>query len=164
MIEIARHRGALQLHRSNDPSLCEPYTGLDPVFLLVATRLTRPWLKVIVVVQGTYRLLNFALVPTRVLDECLCTDHDEDLRRSAEVFECVNDAGDPALLFLIWKGLSVNEIAVRQHRDKQPRTLYVTVRINPLEIVAGEVNLLALTGDDLDFAVGYAKAVGLPPL
>ncbi len=53
--------------------------------------------------------------------------------------------------------------AVRQHRDKQPRTLYLTVRIN-LEVVSGEVNLHALTGNGLDIAVGYAKAVGLPPL
>ena len=164
MIEIARHRGTLQLHRSNDPSLCEPYTGLDSVFLLGATRLARPWLNVIVVAQGTYRLLHLALVPARVLDECLCIVHDKDLRRSAEVFECVNDAGDPALLLLVGKGLSVGKVAVRQHRDKQPRTLYLTVRINPLEVVSGEVNLHALTGDDLDIAVGYAKAVGLPPL
>lgn len=34
VIEIARHRGALQLHLSNDPPLCEPYTGLDSVFCL----------------------------------------------------------------------------------------------------------------------------------
>ena len=84
----------------------------------------------------------------------------------------MNDAGDPALLLLVGKGLSVGKVAVRQHRDKQPRTLYLTVRINPLEVVSGEVNLHALTGDDLDIAVGddldiavgYAKAVGLPPL
>ena len=76
----------------------------------------------------------------------------------------MNDAGDPALLFLIGKGLSVNEIAVRQHRDKQPRTLHIIVRINLLEVVAGEINFHALTGDDLCVAVGYAKAVGLPPL
>lgn len=76
----------------------------------------------------------------------------------------MNDAGNPALLFLIGKSLSVSQVAVRQHRDKQPRTLYVIVRINPLEVVAGEVNFHALTGDDLYVAVGYAKAVGLPPL
>lgn len=137
---------------------------LRPGFLLGATRLTRPWLNVIVVAQGTYRLLYIALVPARVLDECLCIIHDKDLRRSAEVFECVNDAGDTALLLLIGKGLSVGEVAVRQHRDKQPRTLYVTVWINPLEVVSGEVNLHALTGDGLDIAVGHAKAVGLAPL
>ncbi len=67
-------------------------------------------------------------------------------------------------MLLIGKGLSVGEVAVRQHRDKQPRTLYLTVRINPLEVVAGEVNLHALTRDGLDIAVRYAKAVGLPPL
>lgn len=76
----------------------------------------------------------------------------------------MNDAGDPALLLLVGKGLGVGEVAVRQHRDKQPRTLYVIVRINPLEVVADEVNLHALTGDDLDVAVGYAKAVGLASL
>lgn len=76
----------------------------------------------------------------------------------------MNDAGDPALLLHVGKGLDVGEVAVRQHRDKQPRTLYVIVRINPLEVVAGEVNLHALTGDDLDVAVGYAKTVGLAPL
>ena len=76
----------------------------------------------------------------------------------------MNDAGDPALLLLVGKGLSVDKVAVRLHRDKQPRTLYVTVRINPLEVVAGEVNLHALTGDGLDIASRYAKAVGLPPL
>lgn len=164
MIEIARHRGTLQLHRDNAPSLCEPYTGLDLVFLLRATGLTHPWLNDIVVAQGAHRLLYFALVPARVLDVCLCFVHDEDLRRASEVFECVNDAGNPALLLLIGKGLSVGEIAVRQHYNEQPRTLFVTVRINPLEVVAGEVNVHALTGDDLDVAVGYAVAVGLPPL
>lgn len=41
VIEIARHRGALKLHCGNDPSLCEPYTGLDSVFLLGTTGLTR---------------------------------------------------------------------------------------------------------------------------
>ena len=133
-------------------------------FLLGATGLTRPRLDVIVVAQGAYLLLNFSLVPARVIDECLCIVHDKDLRRAAEVFECVNDAGDPALLHLVGEGLSVSEVAVRQHCDKQPRTLYVTVRINPLEVVAGEVNLHTLTGDGLDIAVGYAKAVGLPPL
>ena len=76
----------------------------------------------------------------------------------------MTDAGDPALLLLVGEGLSVSEVAVRQHREKQPRTLYVTVRINPLEVVAGEVNFHALTGDDLYVAVGYAKAAGLPPL
>ena len=164
VIEVARHLGALQLHCGNDPSLCEPYTGLDSVFLLGTTGLTRPRLDVIVVAQGTYRLVYFARVPARVLDECFCIVHNEDLRRAAEVFESVNDAGDLALLLLIGIGLSVGEVAVRQHRDKQPRTLYVTVRINPLKVVAGEVNLHALTGDDLDVAVGYAVAVGLPPL
>ena len=84
VIEIARHRGALQLHCGNDPSLCEHYTGLDPVFLLGTTGLTRPRLDVIVVAQGAHRLLHFALVPTRVLDECLCIVHEEDLRRAAE--------------------------------------------------------------------------------
>ena len=49
VIEIARHRGALQLHCGNDLSLCEHYTGLDPVFLLGTTGLTRPRLDVIVV-------------------------------------------------------------------------------------------------------------------
>ena len=34
VIEIARHRGALQLHCGNVPSLCEPYSGLDSVFCL----------------------------------------------------------------------------------------------------------------------------------
>lgn len=34
VIEIERHRGALQLHLGNDPSLCEPYSGLDSVFFL----------------------------------------------------------------------------------------------------------------------------------
>lgn len=67
-------------------------------------------------------------------------------------------------MLLIGKGLSVGEVAVRQHRDKQPRTLYLTVRINPLEVVAGEVNLHALTRDGLDITVRYAKAVGLPQL
>lgn len=90
--EIARHRGTLQLHRGYDPSLCEPYTGLDSAFLIEATGLTRPRLDVLVVAQGAHRLLHFALVPARVLDECLCIVHDEDLRRAAEVFECVNDA------------------------------------------------------------------------
>lgn len=137
VIEIARHWGALQLHCGNDPSLCEPYTGLDSVFLLGTTGLTRPRLDVIVVAQGAHRLLHCALVSARVLDACLCIVHDEDLRRAAEVFKSVNDAGNPALLLLIGKNLSVNEIAVRQHRDKQPRTLYVIVRINPLEVVAG---------------------------
>ena len=164
MIEIARHRGALQLHGGNDPSLCETHTGLDSVFLLVTTRLTRPRLDVIVVAQGAHRLLHFALVPARVLDECLCIVHDEDLRRAAELFECVTDAGDPALLLLIGKGLSVSEIAVRQNRDKQPHSLFVTVRINPLKVGGGEVNHHALTGDGLYVAVGYDKAVGLPPL
>lgn len=92
VIEIVRHRGALKLHCGNDPSLCEPYTGLDSVFLLGTTGLTRPRLDVIVVTQGTYRLLYFALVSVRVLDECLCIAHNEDLRCAAEVFECVNDA------------------------------------------------------------------------
>ena len=164
MIEIARHRGTPQLHLSNDPSLCEPYSGLDSVFLHGAMELSRPRLDVIVVAQGAYRLLHLALVPARVFEECLCIVHNEDLQRAAEVFESVNDAGNPALLLLIGKGLSVSEVAVRQHRDKQPHTLYVTVRINPLEVVAGEVNLHALTGDDLDVAVGYAKAVGSAPL
>lgn len=99
-----------------------------------------------------------------MLDECLCIVHDEDLRRAAEVSESVNDAGDPALLLLIGEGLSIGEVAVLHHRDKQPRTLYDTVRINPLEVVAGEVNLHALTGDGLDIAVGHAKTVGLAPL
>ena len=36
--------------------------------------------------------------------------------------------------------------------------------MNPLKVVAGEVNFHALTGDDLYVAVGYAVAVGLPPL
>lgn len=76
----------------------------------------------------------------------------------------MSDARDLALLLLIGIGLSVGEVAVRQHRDKQPRTLYLTVRINPLEVVSGEVNLPALTRDGLDTASGYAKAVGLPPL
>lgn len=67
VIEIARHRGALQLHCGNDPSLCEPYTGLDPFFLLGTTGLTRPRFDVIVVAQGAYRLLYFALAPARVL-------------------------------------------------------------------------------------------------
>lgn len=106
VIEIARHRGALQLHGGNDPSLCETHTGLDSVFLLGTTGLTRPRLDVIVVAQGALRLLHFALVPARVLDECLCIVHDEDLRRTAEVFECVNDAGDPPLLLLIGKSLT----------------------------------------------------------
>ena len=164
VIEIARHRGALQLHCGNDPSLCGPYTGLDSVFLLGTTGLTRPWLNVIAVPHGAYRLLYFALVPARVLNECLCIVHDENLRRATEVFKCVNDAGDPARLLLIGKSLGVGEVAVRQHRDKQPRTLYVSVRINPLEVVSGEVSLHTLTGGGLDIAVGYAKAVGLPPL
>ena len=132
--------------------------------MLGTTGLTRPRLDVIVVAQGALRLLHLALVPARVFDECLCIVHDENLRRAAEVFESVNNAGDPTLLLLIGKSLSVSQVAVRQHRDKQPRTLYVTVRINPLETVAGEINLHALTRDDLDVAVGYAKAVGLPPL
>ena len=132
--------------------------------MLGTTGLTRPRLDVIVVAQGALRLLHFALVPARVLDECLCIVHDENLRRAAEVFESVNDAGDPTLLLLIGKSLSVSQVAVRQHRDKQPRTLYDTVRINPLEVVAGEVNLHALTGDGLDIAVGHAKTVGLAPL
>lgn len=34
VIEIERHRGALQLHCGNDPSLCEPYSGLNSVFFL----------------------------------------------------------------------------------------------------------------------------------
>lgn len=164
VIEIARHRGTLQIHRSNDPSLCEPYTGLDSVFMLGTTGLTRSRLDVIVVAQGAHRQLHFALVPTQVLDECLCIVHDEDLRRAAEVSESVNDAGDPALLLLIGEDLSIGEVAVLHHRDKQPRTLYDTVRINPLEDVAGEVNLHALTGDGLDIAVGHAKTVGLAPL
>ena len=141
-----------------------PTTGLDSVFLLVTTRLTRPRLDVIVVAQGAHRLLHFALVPAQVLDEGLCLVHNEDLRRAAEVFECVNYAGDPALLLLIGKGLSVSEIAVRQNRDKQPHSLFVTVRINPLKVGGGEVNHHALTGDGLYVAVGYDKAVGLPPL
>ena len=66
--------------------------------------------------------------------------------------------------FPLGNGIGAGKVAVRQHRDKQPRTLYVTVRINPLEVVAGEVNFHKLTGDDLYVAVGYAKAVGLPPL
>ena len=61
-------------------------------------------------------------------------------------------------MLLIGKGLSVGGVAVRQHRDKQPRTLYLTVWINPLEVVSGEVDLHALIGDGLDIAVG------LPPL
>ena len=64
-------------------------------------------------------------------------------------------------MLLIGKGLRVDEVAVRQRRDKQPRTLYLTVQINPLEVVDGEVNLHVLTRDGLDIAVGYAKAVGL---
>lgn len=78
VIGIARHRGALQLHCGNDPSLCEHYTGLDPVFLLGTTGLTRPRLDVIVVAQGAHRLLHLALVPARVFDECLCIVHNED--------------------------------------------------------------------------------------
>lgn len=113
VIEIAHHRGTLQLHHSNDPSLCEPYTGLDSVFLRGTTGLTRPRLDVIVVAQGAYLLLNFSLVPARVIDECLCIVHDKDLRRAAEVFESVNDAGDPPLLLLIGKSLSVSQVAVR---------------------------------------------------
>ena len=76
----------------------------------------------------------------------------------------MNDTGDPALLLLVGKGLSVDKIAVRLHREKQPRTVYVSVKINPLDVVYGEVNLHALTGDGLDISVGNAKVVSLPPL
>lgn len=92
-----------------------------------------------------------------MLGECLCIVHDKDLRRAADVFECVNDDGDPALLLLIGKGPSVGEVAVRQHCDKQPRTLYLTVRDNPLEVVAGEVHLHALTGGVLGIDVGVRQ-------
>lgn len=72
-------------------------------FLLGATGLTRPRLDVIVVAQGAYLLLNFSLVPARVIDECLCIVHDKDLRRAAEVFECMNNARDSALVLPIGK-------------------------------------------------------------
>ena len=76
----------------------------------------------------------------------------------------INDACDPAGLFLIAERLGEHHVAVRQCGDKQLAMLNAAVAVDPWQEITGKVDFHALTGHSLNIAAHTYKSVIESPL
>lgn len=108
--------------------------------------------------------VSIALAPAVPINENQRVVHHKTLGDCPEVFKCINDACDPAGLFLIAERLGEHHVAVRQCGDKQLAMLNVAVAVDPWQEITGKVDFHALTGHSLNIAAHTYKSVIESPL
>lgn len=143
----------------NDPSLDGVYRGLNSTFLLKHGRLTYPRFHAVVQAQRLNGKVSIALAPAVPIDESQRVVHHKTLGDCPEVLKCINDACDPAGLFLIVERLSEHHVAVRQCGAKQLAMLNAAVVVDPWQKITGKVDFHALTGHSLNIAADTDKPV-----
>lgn len=152
VLQIRRYERLIQCQLGNDPALDGVHRSLNSTFLLRCGRLAYPRFHAIVQAQRLNGRVSIALAPAVPINESQRVVHHKTLGDCPEVLKCINDACDPAGLFLIAERLGEHHVAVRQCGDKQLAMLNVAVAVDPWQEITGKVDFHALTGHSLNIA------------